>query len=267
MFVKIGFFHFGKKHAEPFDELRKELEKAQQCKGPLAGSLIVLPEGFNVRKLYTDTTRRCQFYPEDPLCLQGIAKEFGVAFVVDLILKQQCGGTPKRYSSAYFIDGSSQVLMCQKSCKDGFEGKDIRDDDTEHNYTACEVGSCDKRNPYDGVGIKIGALICADVNCPKTQEVPDQCYWKRVLRIAKDSDVICIPAHMMDKGVLNIECDENGNRRVALTSDSKILILANSRPDGISSLITDSASIIRGSSCGPENEVVTLPLDSLTVGR
>src|ERR1035441_162996 len=57
MFAKIGFFHFGKKHAEPFDELRKELERVQQCKGPLAGSLIVLPEGFNIRKLYTDTTR------------------------------------------------------------------------------------------------------------------------------------------------------------------------------------------------------------------
>ena len=269
MIAKIGAFHFGKNHSNPLEELRTVLDKADRTemesgKGPLASSLIVLPEAFNIRKQYRDARSQCHFYPDDPCCLRRIAEDFGVAFVVGLILEQGYGIMP-RFSSAYFIDASRQVLMCHKICKDNFEGSD---NDTKYNYKACKVAECDLQNPYvhETEGIVIGALICLDAHPPRKSRKqyenrglpdpsPEDERRERVVMCMDRSDktcqIVCVPAC-----VSNDFCGGQTGQSIEFPCSNKIVVLANSDPHGVKSFITNERGEILESAGGEENRVV-----------
>jgi len=274
MFAKIGTFHFGKDHSNPFGELRTVLEKTNQTelesgKGPIAGSLFVLPEAFNIRKQYRGTKSHSHIYPDDPCCLRGIAKEFGVAFVVGLVLEQGFGLLP-RYSSAYLIDASSHILMCHKTCKDNFEG--TGNNDTKRNYVACEVAECDVQNPYvyEIEEIVIGALVCVDAHPPcgsngpyKSQGLaapsPEDERRKRVMTCMDKSDkkckIVCVPAC-----ISNDFWGGQVGQSIEFPCSNKIVVLANSEPHGVKSFITNESGRILDSVGDDENRVVIRPL-------
>jgi hypothetical protein len=80
---RVGFFHFGEKdHKNPIGSLGSKL--CESTKG-LAGSLIVLPEAFNVRGDYWDPDNQAQPDPNVKDTLEKIAQHFNVAFVVGFI--------------------------------------------------------------------------------------------------------------------------------------------------------------------------------------
>src|SRR3989442_2606033 len=121
MLGRIGFFHFGKHHDRPTEELRLAIDDA----GDLSDSLIVLPEAFNIRKAYRDQAP-CNIERSVRSQLRSIAKQFHVALVVGLIVKELFGSKPP-HSAAYLIDEHHSKLMCYKTGREHMEGT---------NYTA-----------------------------------------------------------------------------------------------------------------------------------
>lgn len=246
MLQKAGFFHFGDGHSRPVQALKCALKDASDVKG----ALIVLPEAFNISVYYSDKGDR-NFDPSILGEVKDLAVEFGVAFVAGLIIQECCGPQPP-YSGAYLIESTQQTLMCYKVIPDHpTEGNYTR------NYTPCQ-GTNDFNNPISYEGIRIGALICADANPP---QLLYPLMKERIGRVVKACDVMCVPAHM------NTDNFANGKigRDTKVDGVPKILILANSKWDGLPSFITNCDGVIlKPTVCGPVNEIVTLPLDGLS---
>jgi hypothetical protein len=101
--TQIGFFHFGGDHDKPVDALLKELCKQREH---LAGSLIVLPEGFSIGGGYfRGKGSKPNTDPGILRRLQYICGTFDVCFVADLIIRNPDVPQPDPpYSSAYLID-------------------------------------------------------------------------------------------------------------------------------------------------------------------
>ena len=240
MLQKVGFFHFGADHSMPIQALKRALEHADD----IEGALIVLPEAFNISVPYRGEGDR-NFDPSVLDKVKDLAERFGVAFLAGLIIQECCGSRPP-YSGAYLITGKQHTLMCYKAANDGT---------TDWNYTP-RVGTNDFNNPISYEGIRIGALICADANPPK---IPLQCMLehtnsmrKRMDKIVDDCDVLCVPAHMNTGNFANGEIGKN-------TDVPKILILANSKPDGLPSFITNCDGVIlKPTVCGSVNRIVTV---------
>ncbi len=136
----IGFFHFGSDDkSDPMRSLAISLEKAVTTKRCLTGSLLVLPEAFNIRNDYQTLSAPD---PSVVYALKEMSKEHGMAFVAGLLHRRT------RYSCAHLIDGDTCRLLSRK-----------RDRDGSPNY-----------QPYEGVsdgpclhrGVWIAALICHD---------------------------------------------------------------------------------------------------------
>jgi predicted amidohydrolase len=231
--ARIGFFHFGTGHNLPLASL--EFALAEKGRNEVAGSLIVLPEGFNIGKLYTDRGP-CDSDPAI-ICRLGIISErYNVAFVAGLIVSDtSCVAPP--YSSAYLIDRTLSVPLCRKQRRDRMHAT---------NYTA--TYNSDICNPFFYRGLSISALICMDSPDKPRLE------WLDVLRARTPpvapprQRVLCIPAHM-DTSFRwdNLSSTMFGEMRV---------VLANSNPNGCGSLIVDSGTRV-GFEQGQRN-VVTL---------
>ena len=235
MLQKVGFFHFGADHSTPVQALKCALKDASDVKG----ALIVLPEAFNISVYYYSNTGDRNFAPSVLDKVADLAKEFGVAFVAGLIIQECCGPQPP-CSGAYLIESTQQTLMCYK----------VIPDDSQ-NYTPCQ-GTSDFNNPIDYEGIRIGALICADANPPQRWYLSMK---ERIGRVVKACDVMCVPAHM------NTDNFANGKigRDTKVDGVPKILILANSKSDGLPSFITNyDGVILKPTVCGSVNRIVTV---------
>jgi len=129
------------------------------------------------------------------------------------------------------------------------------DDTVGRNYTE-RVGKADFRNPIPYQDVMIGALICVDAHFPKSLE---ESLHDRQERVVNACRVICVPVHMA-KG--NLGNGKSGNT-VALVPGwtDRMLVVANSKADGIDSFITDSSgTILEPTVGGQQNRVVVLPL-------
>jgi hypothetical protein len=73
MFFKLGFFRF----VADYDKPLESLEAAIKTHGDVGGSLIVLPEGFNIGKYYRDQGE-CNYSRSVIDRLQEIAGRFDV---------------------------------------------------------------------------------------------------------------------------------------------------------------------------------------------
>jgi hypothetical protein len=144
----------------------------------LDGALIVLPEAFNLGRLYSEggppTIHRDQMVSD----LQTVAKARGIAFVVGLLEPPPADEKP--HSSAYFVDANGKRLMCHKEKCDGVG-----------DYTTCPVAP-DHENPLVLQDTAILSVICMDVQssarCAMLAE--------KARRAAKADNLICVPAAM-----------------------------------------------------------------------
>jgi len=239
MLEKIGFFRFGRDHSEPRRALECALEKSHGAEN----ALVVLPEAFNIAVPYQQREGKQNFDRMIVKELQALSERFKVAFVAGLVINEPCGPAPPR-SAAYLVTNAGQSLICYKMGSDDTAGD---------NYTPC-TRRADRNNPFAYEGVRIGTLICVDAN-PPTRYPAFHC---RLQTVVNASDVVCVPAHMakgnFQDGIAGCEIS------LIPPSSNKRLILANSRPGGINSFITDcNGRILEPTVGGEHNQVVTLP--------
>src|ERR1700674_1666501 len=151
MLKRVGSFDVMQGRDDPFECLEGVLDRAVARCGQreISGSLIVLPEAFNLGEPYypSDGALNARRDPKIPLD-QALAKlhdwavRYAIVFVAGLLHKP--------FSSAYWVDPDNPpTLMCHKMGQDSrgtYIGGDGRDPD----------------NPIARYGACVGALICLD---------------------------------------------------------------------------------------------------------
>jgi predicted amidohydrolase len=239
MLKKIGFFHFGSDHSNPKVALECALKEA----GDTEDALIVLPEAFNIAVHYRSEGKR-NFDRTVLSDLMDLSRQFKIAFVAGLVIRERYGPTPP-HSAACFVEGTRSTMMCYKIGPDDMDGV---------NYTAC-TGQADLKNPIEYEGVRIGALVCVDANPTASL---GRVLFPRLRTVVSASDVVCVPSHMATGNFSNGKAGSESSLTSPWTN--KRLILANSKPDGIASFITNgSGKILEPTVSGPQNRVVTLP--------
>jgi len=253
---KVGFFHFGKQNESPILALQGALIRRRES---VPGSLIVLPEGFNIGKAYK-TSGICNTDRSVLSRLQTLSGEFQVAFVAGLIIDEGNGVDPP-YNSAYLIDDSRQIPMCRKMDKDGWQNGGTRG---ENNYSHC-VDDCDCNNPLEYEGLCIAALICIDANPQQIRAPKEFARLEKVISDLGQSDsvwkLLCIPACVAN----NFSGGKVGQVALDLNRHQKkiIVVMANSDFHDVDSFITDEAVEIVRSVPGRCNEVEVAELKEL----
>ncbi len=116
MIDKLGFFHLAVGHATPLLSLNKALEKPEGC--TLPGSLVVLPEAFNIGREYLSDKGTASDSPDVCESLKRLAHEFQVTFVAGLVIRDNTDPQEKPLNSAYLIDRSSAARISSKSTAD-----------------------------------------------------------------------------------------------------------------------------------------------------
>lgn len=187
MLERLGFFDFQHGSGDPMRHLGKEMDRlAHQSKEGLSGTLLVLPEAFNLGKPYyapcgTSNGKGVIIEAKEALAtLKQLAKAHTVVFVAGLL--------DRRFSAAYWIDPDSPpTLMCYKVGEDG-SGNYIKGD--------AESGF----NPVERYGASVGALICLDALACKEETEEARTRREKLVAHIKHSNfrnrIICIPAHM-----------------------------------------------------------------------
>jgi hypothetical protein len=243
---RAGFFHFAESHRDPQGELAKAIEMASRFT-EVAGSLIVLPEGFNLGREYGSGNtpgERPRLPAQRVLAdLQTLAATHKAAFIVGIIEAES------RHNSAYFIDTGPPRLMCHKITDDG-----------SREYERC-TANCDFENPLNHKEnhqeTQIGALLCADVidNRRGQGAVPgaEDAYRRREClrsRLLTPRRLLCVPAYMAT-------CYQDP------MLEEVALILANSRPGGKSFVKDRNGAIVGGPSDPRKNEVCLVELSRI----
>lgn len=178
MYSKLGFFHFGKPCGNAIEALEAELKKEDTDE--VAGSLIVLPEYFNVDGDYCPLAGF-------PAQLQGTCKRLRVTFVVPLIAEE--ASYSSRYNSAYLIDQHCVALICHKHMSDNLPNRR----DNWKAYQALQEG-CDHENPTWHNDTWIGALICMDAGNGADERCRRLIEKLRLRSVSVFDRIMCVPA-------------------------------------------------------------------------
>lgn len=189
MLSRIGFFHFGSGYGYPVEELVFALDK--KGRDAVGNSLIVLPEGFNIRTRHSNPTGPCDFNPSVLRTLRDVAKEWVVVFVAGLIVDTDKHVYPP-YNAAYLIDGVSHKLICYKNGGDNSSVENCKQ--TTPHYTE-HKRPCDVNNPLLHSDVSISVLICIDADILMNDD--DERYKVLYNRSKTANDVfqiICVPA-------------------------------------------------------------------------
>ncbi len=229
----LGLFHFVQEHDDPQGALQCALRQKANAVGDISGSLIVLPEGFNLGRRYwePDTQRPTFGAGETQTWLQAIAGQYGIAFAAGLLTPMGrallCLKRPAvpYYNSAILIeaDGKPRLMWrkTQRDCSQHYEpcGANFRQPDP------IECGRC-----------VVTALICLDMG-PQHQEADSTTSFRneqlrRLKQSAMTKKVVCVPSCWTETS-LNIEH--------ASYMDGRQYVFANCCTHGCASFITDSA--------------------------
>lgn len=226
MFSGAGFFHFGCDHERPIESLHYALTEATN----VSGALMVLPEGFNIRKHYRNPDLPGDHRPTVLRHLQELATVYCVTFVAGLIIRQRGFLERPPLSAAYLISRSQCTLMCYK-----------RLPDNSRNYTP-RARDFEISNPKQHNGHWIGALICRDAGEDHERCIALQERFDAVASPTAACRFLCIPGHMYR----HLYGGGSIGNDVPLRPESKnmVTIMANSDPEGCRSFITDTAGRI-----------------------
>jgi hypothetical protein len=189
MLKRVGFFDATQGGGDPFGCLEGALDlaAARFGQGEISGSLIVLPEAFNLGEPYYPlagalNARRDPKIPLDQALkkLHDWAIKYVVVFVAGLLHKP--------FSSAYWVDPDNPpTLMCHKMGEDS-SGTYIGGDGHDFNNPIARYGAC------------VGALICFDaIECLEETASARRRRENLITEIKKEDGlykVVCIPAHM-----------------------------------------------------------------------
>src|SRR5579863_7288023 len=139
--TKIGFYN-PQVPEKPLQALTSACEsKRRELKDSgddFRGSLIVLPEAFNIGVPYRDTNDKNNAPDRNPVILsqlQGLCNDFDLCLVAGLIISSPTDPPhSKSLSSVYLVDGSGAGLLGHK-----------RNNDGQGPYQTCTNG-CDGHN-------------------------------------------------------------------------------------------------------------------------
>jgi len=156
---RIGFFHFVKDDDQPIPSLKVELKKYHPSE--IDGSLIVLPETFNLGRCYRDSIPG-QFIAATPFLndLADLSRRAGAVFVVSVLEATPMCRLP--YNSAYLVtpdNGKAPVLMSRKMDPSGL-------------YQAVDQPAGE--NPLEYGGICVATAVCAGLH-PLLRREPFRC--------------------------------------------------------------------------------------------
>jgi hypothetical protein len=197
MLSKIGVFHFGQNHAFPIEELYCALKT--KGKDVVRDSLIVLPEGFNIRSRHSSPTHPYDYNPSVLSTLRCLAKEWAVVFVAGLIVDVDKHVDPP-YNVANLIDGLSQKLMCYKSEADSWSVECCGGRSPSHSVHELP---CDRNNPMWYEGLLIATFICLDAQVLEDENDERYNALKGESERAKDAvKIICVPASALYRDYL-----------------------------------------------------------------
>jgi len=227
MFTKLGAFRFVADYQTPITALESAL--AANADQEIGGSLIVLPEAFNIGKGYREVGD-CNHDPSVLFHLEDIASRLNITFVAGLIIKTASGPDPP-YSSAYVVDSSGFTLISHKAKPD--YGKTP--------YTPCSIG-CDVANPFTRGEIAIGALICVDIDTPRHEAV-----LKRLKATDTANRILCIPGCLGNQFSVS---------NITQTSPGCYVIVANSDRWGCKSGIGKDGVVLVLDPSGDENTII-----------
>jgi len=225
LFSKLGFFRFVGDYEHPIDALKAALTSH----GDVERSLIVLPEGFNIRKPYRSQVR-CNYDPGILCDLQNLSTCNAVTFVAGLIIKERHG--PRLpYNSAYLIDGESSTRLCTKGTFD--------DGSSLYKPWAMDVEKLAIR-----AGSAIAAVICRDIQ--------DSQRFQTIVRRLATADaaqkVLCVPACMSHHF--------SGEVMMRYLGPNQFLILANSDYFGCPSIVGKDGTVLAKTEAADGNRVV-----------
>lgn len=248
-FRKLGLFRFVADYNKPV----ASVEAAIKVHSDIGGSLIVLPEAFNIGKYYGDQGGDCDHSRKIFDQLKTVAGSFDVTFVAGLIVEEPNGPTPP-FSSAYLIDGSGGILVCRKHGDDRSDVSPLTAENVRllwnapiskrirlPNYTPFET-TPDVRNPIQYRGSSIAAMICMDCNDEQVSGPVKEGFSKQA-----GPKIVCIPA-CINK--------DFGDEAIAGMWPQHHVILANSNPNGCRSFISKDGTIIERDNRGSENSIV-----------
>jgi hypothetical protein len=234
MLRRAGFFHFVRSHCDPLGELTKAMDEVSPHTD-VTDSLIVLPEAFNLGRLYDPNNTPKHRPGLDERCvlalLRATAERHKCVFVVSVI------EVDTRLNSAYFVDASSKRLMCRK----------IMNDQSQE-YAPC-TSDCQMENPFRySEQMYIGALICADAldnSRAGRKDTEAESAYIRLTSLQSELNgkrsVVCVPAYMKTTQSYP-DTPRSG------------FILANSRPDS-NSFISDRKGVRLVTSDGLQNQI------------
>jgi hypothetical protein len=143
--TKVGFYN-PQNPGAPLETLTAVLEGRRN---QLHGSLLVLPEAFNIGTRYS-CAKPIQKDPQILRGLQALCADYGICMVAGLIIEGPNDRGTYPYSSAYLIDAAGAGLLCHKMLCD-----------SQGPYTICLDG-CDGHNATAYGNVAICSLICMD---------------------------------------------------------------------------------------------------------
>jgi hypothetical protein len=183
--TKIGFFSpVETYYKDPLGSLTSALKKTQLGED-LSGSLIVLPEAFNIKIPY-GTSSTPDTDSSILSSLQDICKTFDIAVVAGLIIDTPDGPrTGSRYASAHLIDARNPTdLLCYK-----------HNQDSRGPYVGCNDGY-DRSNPRHYLNVAVVTLICMDSYPEYIRNRLSELAGK--LAACVETRILCIPAFIDD---------------------------------------------------------------------
>jgi predicted amidohydrolase len=183
--TKVGFYN-PEKPQNPLKTFRSLCER--KGKDHLNGSLIVLPEAFNVGICYSRHDAAIQKDPRILGQLQKVCSDFAICVVAGLIISSPTDQGRYPYNSAYLIDDSGASLLCHKMTSDN-----------QGPYTNCRDG-CDGHNAILYRDVALLSLICMDAYTRGDKQRQERLSQKLAKALETAVRIVCIPAYIEEDG-------------------------------------------------------------------
>jgi hypothetical protein len=178
--TKVGFYN-PQNPGAPLETLTAVLEG---LRNQLHGSLLVLPEAFNIGTRYS-CAKPIQKDPRILCELQALCTDYGICMVAGLIIEGPGDRGTYPYSSAYLIDAAGAGLLCHKMLCD-----------SQGPYMTCLDG-CDGHNATAYRNVAICSLICMDSYEASHNRDRHQRLEKKIEDVRNvQHRVLCVPAHI-----------------------------------------------------------------------